>query len=225
MKADDDVKLLEEDELQLLRAIATEEINGLATTYRKLQQLTGRKSPYSVQILVTKLSGRGYVLITPGAARAIRLTRKGLAAVTGSMSGLRALPILGVRRSSYSAWADEGAVETFPVPGDAFEPSADFLMVAAGHATFPARGIFDGDLIAVQRTLELRRQALFVRAHAGELWVGNALPKDDGWKLVGVENTWEDGAQDVVGRVVGVLRTRVTARKRVSGTVEGDALP
>lgn len=203
-----------EQELALICAIAAEEVKGLAVTYRQLQVLTRRKSIFSVQLLVKDLAARGYLLLTPGSARAIRLTRLGLSVATEGIGAARVLPIRGVRRSFHAAWAEAGAIEHCPIPGSVFKLPADYLIVGAGDATFPERGYFPGDLIAIKQTSEPQHQQLFLEEFGNRLRIGNALPKGKAWKLVGSEGSWISPEPRIVGQVVGVLRTEVTSRKR-----------
>ena len=205
---------LKEDELELIRVIGAEEVRGLAVTYRQLQLLTARKSNYSVQLLAKKLAARGYVALNPGCARAIRLTRLGWKVATQGVGARHVLPILGVRRSFHAAKVDQGTAKYFALSGGVFEPAADYLIVAAGAATFPERGIFDGDLVAIRQTAEAQHQQLFLEEFQDELRLGKALPRGGEWKLVGSEDGWVSITPRILGEVVGVLRTRVTSRKR-----------
>lgn len=213
---------LNQEELRMIRAIGAEEVKGLAVTYRQLQQLMGHKSNYSTQVLAKKLAARGYVALNPGSARAIRLTHLGLNVATRGIGAVHVLPIRGVRRSFHAAWADAASIKHFPISGSVFDPVADYLITAAGQATFQERGIFDGDLVAVRQTAVAQHQQLFLEEFEGKLRIGNALPRDGNWKLVGSEGSWVSTAPNIVGEVVGMLRTRVTSRKRCRPERESD---
>jgi repressor LexA len=94
-------------------------------------------------------------VLEPGSARGIRLVEQ------------LGLPLIGSVAAGSPILAIENVQHRYALDANLFSPRADFLLRVRGLSMINA-GIFDGDLLAVHRTSEVRNGQIVVARLGGD---------------------------------------------------------
>lgn len=121
----------------------TLEILGAPPTRAEIASAFGFASANAAEDHLRALAKKGAVVLEPGAARGIRLVEQ------------LGLPLVGTVAAGSPILAVENVLGRYALDATLFRPKADFLLRVRGLSMINA-GIFDGDLLAVHRTLEAR---------------------------------------------------------------------
>ncbi len=132
------------------------EETGYPPTRAEIAQCLGFKSANAAEDHLKALAKKGAIEMVPGASRGIRLPD---AAPTG-------LPIVGQVAAGSPILAQEHIEEYCSIPHEFFSPVAHYLLRVKGMSMKDI-GIFDGDLLAVHRTQQIRNGQVVV-ARIGE---------------------------------------------------------
>ena len=127
--------------LQLIRDRI--EATGLPPTRAEIAQEFGFRSPNAAEEHLKVLARKGALELLPGASRGIRLTNGG------------GLPVVGRVAAGSPILAQEHIEAHYQIDSALFSPRADYLLKVRGMSMKDA-GILDGDLLAVQRTSDVR---------------------------------------------------------------------
>lgn len=127
---------------------------GLPPTLAEIAGAFGIRHACGVTKHMKALEAKGYLALTPGTARGMRLL-----APTG-------LPVIGRVAAGQPILAEAHIERHVRVDTVLFRPRADYLLRVKG-ASMCGAGILDGDLIAVHRTPEARNGQIVV-ARLGE---------------------------------------------------------
>jgi repressor LexA len=181
---------------------------GRPPTRVEIANILGFRSATAAENHLRALHRKGYITLSPGASRNIRLTE----AASNPDSGL---PLVGRVAAGSPVLAQEhiehwGAIESL------FEPRPDYLL-RVNDMSMRDVGILDGDLVAIHRTPEAHPGQIVVARLAKEVTVKrlevNAqgairlLPENPAFEAIPV-NPKRDGFA-IEGIVVGVLRTKL----------------
>lgn len=174
---------------------------GAPPTRSELAAALGVRSANAVEEHLRALQRKGAIELTRGTARGIRLL------------GGTGLPVIGRVAAGSPVLAEESVERRIELDPRLFNPAADYFLRVRGNSMTGA-GILDGDLVAVHRSAEARRDQIVVARLDDEVTVKRYRPAHGGVWLVPenpeMEPLWvqSDERQFVLeGVVVGVIRT------------------
>ncbi len=136
----------------------TLEILGAPPTRAEIATAFGFASHNAAEEHLRALAKKGVIVIEPGAARGIRLVEQ------------LGLPLIGRVAAGSPMLAVENIEGRYALDASLFRPRADFLLRVHGLSMLGA-GIFDGDLLAVQRNSEARDGQIVVARLGDEVTV------------------------------------------------------
>jgi repressor LexA len=129
---------------------------GYPPTRAEIARALGFRSPNAAEEHLRALDRKGVIRMIPGTSRGIRLPANGNETEPAeSQPQSPGLPIIGSVAAGSPILATEHIDRYCPLPADYFSPSADYLLRVRGLSMKDA-GIFDGDLLAVHRTQQIR---------------------------------------------------------------------
>jgi len=185
--------------LGLIREALAE--TGAPPTRSELAAALGVRSANAVEEHLRALERKGAIELTRGTARGIRL------------SGGAGVPVIGRVAAGSPTLAEESVERRIELDPRLFNPVADYFLRVRGNSMTGA-GILDGDLVAVHRTAEARRDQIVVARLDDEVTVKRYRPARGGAWLVPenpeMEPLWvRPGERQFAleGVVVGVIRT------------------
>ncbi|WGL17263.1 transcriptional repressor LexA [Microbulbifer bruguierae] len=187
--------------LELIKSYLDE--TGYPPTRAEIAQELGFRSPNAAEEHLKALARKGAIEMVAGASRGIR--------IPGHQAGL---PIVGRVAAGNPILAEENIEEYCEIPAEFFHPPADYLLRVHGMSMKNA-GILDGDLIAVQRTDNIRNGQIVVARIEDEVTVkrfkrrGNQamiqlLPENEDFEVIQVDMRDKNFA--IEGLAVGVIR-------------------
>lgn len=152
----------------------TVEVLGAPPTRAEISRAFGFASPNAAEDHLRALAKKGAINLEPGSARGIRLVEQ------------LGLPLIGSVAAGSPILAVENVQGRYALDAHLFSPRADFLLKVRGLSMIDA-GIFDGDLLAVHRTQQVRDGQIVVARLADEVTV-KRLKCHDGWLELIAEN-------------------------------------
>ena len=180
---------------------------GYPPTRAGIAKELGFRSPNAAEEHLKALDRKGAIEIIRGASRGIRVLHQ-------TPSGL---PIVGRVAAGNPILAEEHIEDYCEMPGSTFRPEANFLLQVRGDSMIDA-GIFDGDLLAVHKTLDARDGDIVVARIEDEVTV-KRLQVTNGGQLIRllpenadyapIEVTQDSGAFAIEGLGVGVIRRQM----------------
>ncbi|WP_413662434.1 transcriptional repressor LexA [Microbulbifer sp. EKSA008] len=187
--------------LDLIKSYLDE--TGYPPTRAEIAQELGFRSPNAAEEHLKALARKGAIEMVAGASRGIR--------IPDHQSGL---PIVGRVAAGNPILASEHIEDYCDLPASFFHPPADYLLRVHGMSMRDA-GILDGDLLAVQKTEQVRNGQIVVARIDDEVTVkrfrrkGNQatvqlLPENDDFELIQVD--MRDKNFVIEGLAVGVIR-------------------
>lgn len=182
------------------------EHKGYPPSVREIGEAVGLSSSSTVHAHLSNLEEMGYLRRDPTKPRAIEL-------LVGDQSiehrrNLIQLPILGRVAAGQPLLAEENVEGHFPLPRDFGPIEGAFMLRVRGESMIDA-GIFDGDLVVVQRTSQANDGDIVVALIEDEATVKRFFreserirlqPENDAMAPIYVTDV------TVVGRVVGLVR-------------------
>lgn len=180
--------------------------SGAPPTRAEIASAFGFRSPNAAEEHLRALARKGAIEIAPGRSRGIRV-------VAGrSAQGGVVLPLVGRVAAGSPILAVENIESELAVDAGLFHPRADYLLRVRGDSMIGA-GIFDGDLLAVHRSVSVEPGQIVV-ARLGEEVTVKRLQRDGGRVRLCAENPAyapiEVDTEEVFaieGLAVGVVRT------------------
>ncbi len=141
------------------------EDNGFPPTRAEIAQKLGFKSPNAAEEHLKALARKGAIEMTPGASRGIRIP--GFEPGANDEDGL---PVIGRVAAGAPILAQQNIEESCRINPDFFHPRADYLLRVRGMSMKDI-GIYDGDLLAVHSTREVRNGQVVVARLGDEVTV------------------------------------------------------
>lgn len=192
---------------------------GFPPTRAEIAQTLGFKSANAAEDHLRALEKKGFITLTPGASRGIRLTQAAdLSTIKTSSSNLLekaisalTLPLIGRVAAGTPILAAENISRSLNVDTHLFSKQPDYLLEVRGLSMRDA-GILDADLLAVKKVQEARSGQIVV-ARIGEEVTVKRLNVQKGWIQLDPENpdfepiivSDTDGFA-IEGLVVGLIR-------------------
>jgi len=141
---------------------------GFPPTRAEIAQALGFKSANAAEDHLRALEKKGFITLTPGASRGIRLTHpehatraESLAQKAREMVSGLSLPLIGRVAAGSPILATENVSKELNVDPALFDKRPDYLLQVRGMSMRDA-GILDGDLLAVHKTQEARSGQIVV---------------------------------------------------------------
>ncbi|AQQ67539.1 repressor LexA [Microbulbifer agarilyticus] len=187
--------------LELIKSYVDD--TGYPPTRAEIAQELGFRSPNAAEEHLKALARKGAIEMVAGASRGIRIPDHH----TG-------LPVVGRVAAGNPILAEENIEEYCEIPAEFFHPPADYLLRVHGMSMKDA-GILDGDLLAVQRTDNIRNGQIVVARIEDEVTVkrfkrrGNQAtvqlhPENEEFNVIEVD--MRDRNFAIEGLAVGVIR-------------------
>lgn len=178
---------------------------GVPPTRAEIANTLGFRSANAAEDHLRALARKGYIEMTPGASRGIRLVKR----VPKSQEGL---PVLGRVAAGSPMLAEENVETRYSLIHEMFQPLADYMLKVRGMSMRDA-GILEGDLIAIHRTQDVRNGQLVVARIDNEVTVKRYWKKGNKVTLEAENPDFQDievdlarQPLDIEGIVVGVVR-------------------
>ncbi|NUQ33445.1 MAG: transcriptional repressor LexA [Planctomycetaceae bacterium] len=171
----------------------------------------GFNSPNASASHLNALRKKGYIRIEPRASRGIEVLKTTGGAVQHSTL-TPSIPIVGRVSAGSPILAEQHIEGELALDSDAFKKRADYLLRVHGDSMIDA-GIYEGDLIAVHRTQEVRSGDVIVANVNGDVTVKTLRRKgkqveleaaNKRYKPISVDNDKDEFA--IEGLCVGVIR-------------------
>lgn len=148
---------------QILKLIETTVLNtGFPPTRAEIAQALGFKSANAAEDHLRALEKKGYITLTPGASRGIRLKQSAERATKTAVSELMhdvmstiSVPVIGRVAAGSPVLATENVSRELTVDPSVFANSPDYMLEVRGMSMRDI-GILDGDLLAVKKTNDAR---------------------------------------------------------------------
>jgi repressor LexA len=148
----------QEQVLQLIKDYMEE--TGYPPTRADIAKELGFKSANAAEEHLRALAKKGYIEIVPGASRGIRLPD----------SEEQGIPIVGRVAAGNPILAQEHIEDYCELKPTFFSPAADYFLRVHGESMIDV-GIYDGDLLAVHRTEQVRNGQIVVARIEDEVTV------------------------------------------------------
>ena len=132
------------------------EANGYPPTRAEIAQELGFKSPNAAEEHLKALARKGAIEMTPGASRGIRIP-----GFEPNSQDEDSLPVIGRVAAGAPILAQQNIEDSCRISPAFFSPKADYLLKVKGMSMKDI-GIFDGDLLAVHRTQNVRNGQVVV---------------------------------------------------------------
>jgi len=176
------------------------ELRGYPPSIREICGAAGLKSTSTVHAYLQRLEQANLIRRDGSKSRTIELV--------GERTKTVKLPLIGRVAAGRPILAEEFREGEIALPQELVGPGEHFLLHVRGDSMI-GRGIFDGDLVIVQRASSAERGALVVALIGDEATV-KILEKDGAaWILRAANPAYADLRPEelqIVGRVVGLLR-------------------
>ncbi len=178
------------------------EENGFPPTRAEIAKILGFRSPNAAEEHLRALARKGAITIMPGTSRGIRLPEQ----------TLPGLPVIGQVAAGSPILAQEHVETHLEIAPTFFSPKADFLLRVRGMSMKDV-GILDGDLLAVHKTIDVRKGQIIVARIGDEVTVKRfdkkdntvfLYPENDEFKTITVNLKKDQFA--VEGLSVGIIR-------------------
>ncbi|MGH8230854.1 MAG: transcriptional repressor LexA [Steroidobacteraceae bacterium] len=177
---------------------------GMPPTRAEIAAELGFRSPNAAEEHLRTLARKGVIQLLPGASRGIQLQ--------DTLREQLGLPLIGAVAAGRTMLADENIVDHVQIDPGVFQPRPHYLLKVVGMSMKDA-GILDGDLVAVQRTSEVRNRQIIVARLENEVTVKRyrqegsvvwLLPENPEFEPIRVDLAQQ--SMLIEGVVVGVLR-------------------
>ena len=175
-----------QEEILGLITLAIEE-SGLPPTRAEIAHRLGFASANAAEEHLRALAKKGYIELSPGTSRGIRITHSNnhssannfrqLNLPSGGLQQLT-LPLIGRVAAGCPITAIEHIEKQVPVDPSLFSKGADYLLRVKGMSMRDA-GILDGDYLAVKKTTEARNGDIVVARIDDEVTVKRLQRKKD----------------------------------------------
>ena len=167
----DDLTPRQRDVLGFIQAHA--EAEGVPPTLQQIADAFGFRQACAAHKHVRRLQQAGYLEVRPNEARGIRVVGGGRAPAGGwlkTRDDRLELPVLGRVAAGSPIGADAGVERHVLLDRALFSSRPDYLLRVKGDS-MRDDGIFDGDLVAVQRASDARNGQVVVARIDGEITI------------------------------------------------------
>ncbi len=200
---------LSEKQQRILDFIRNDQLNkGYPPSVREICVAVGLKSTSTVHGHLERLEKKGYIRRDPTKPRAIEIVDNGFTPVRHEMINI---PIVGKVAAGEPLLASENIEDYFPIPIDYVKsPNANLFMVVVQGESMINVGIFDGDLLIVEKqetakdkdiVVALLDDSVTVKTFYKEANTVRLQPENDTMAPIYTDNV------SILGKVIGLYRT------------------
>jgi len=186
--------------------------NGAPPTRAEIADYFGFKSANAAEDHLKSLAKKGYINIKSATSRGISLT----ATSQTHTKRPKGFPLIGNVAAGQPILAEENLQQYIDIESSFFDETPDFLLTVIGNS-MQNIGIFEGDIIAVRKTSNIRNKQIVVARIDDDVTVkryqkdGNIItlqPENDDYQPIKVD--LNDKNLAIEGVVVGLLRQKIT---------------
>lgn len=156
---------------------------GMPPTRAEIAKKLGFRSANAAEEHLKALARKGFIEIISGTSRGIRLL---VESEENSITPAEMLPLIGKVAAGSPILAAEHVESHYQLAGSMFKPNADFLLRVEGMSMKDI-GIYDGDLLAVHKTEQVRNGQIVV-ARVGDEVTVKRLKKEGNFVYLIAEN-------------------------------------
>jgi len=185
---------------------------GYPPTVAEIADHFGFSSPNAAASHLNALRKKGYIRVEPRASRGIEVLRRADGAKQGATLA-PSLPIIGRVAAGSPILAEEHIEGTIGVETAAFGRQADYLLRVFGDSMIEL-GIFEDDLVAIERTQDVRTGDVVVANMNGDVTLKTYRRKGTkvtlepaNAKLKPIEVNPSKDVFTIEGRAIGLLRS------------------
>jgi len=192
--------------LELIRHCISE--TGMPPTRAEIARTLGFRSANAAEEHLKALKRKGAIELIPGTSRGIRIKDR----LLDAMNEASGLPLVGRVAAGQPILAQEHIEARYQIDPALFHPRPHYLLQVHGMSMRDA-GIFNGDLVAVHRTPDVRHNQIVVarleeevtvkryRQNGKQVWL---MPENEEFEPIKVDLEFE--SLIIEGVVVGVIR-------------------
>ena len=182
--------------------------NGAPPTRAEIADYFGFKSANAAEDHLKSLAKKGYINIKSGTSRGISL----ITTSTKQIKRPKGFPLVGNVAAGQPILAEENLQQYIDIETNFFNETPDFLLSVKGDS-MQNIGIFEGDIIAVRKTANVRNRQIVVARIDDDVTVKRyqkdeniitLLPENDDYEPIKVD--LNDQNLEIEGIVVGLLR-------------------
>ncbi len=175
--------------------------NGVTPSVREICSAVGLKSPSTVQVNLDALEEKGYIIRDRMHKRSIR--------IVGQAENVRHVPLLGVVTAGIPILAVENIETYLPFTGGHISSDKDMFALRVRGESMINAGIFDGDILYVERTPVARNGDIVVALIEDEATVKTFYKENGHFRLQPENDIFEPIIVDelvILGKVIALTR-------------------
>lgn len=136
-------------------------LNGFSPSISDIGKALNIKSTSTVHKIISSLEEKKYINKHPNKNRSITIVEPEINPDDEFKNNITLLPLIGVVHAGMPVLADENIEELVPIPNDWLSRGEFFMLRVKGDSMMDA-GIYEGDLLIVQRIREARNGEIVV---------------------------------------------------------------
>ena len=136
--------------------------NGYPPSVREIGEALGLSSTSTVHSHLSALEKKGYLRRNQSKSRALEVCDHSSPAAFTSEHEMVNVPILGKIAAGMPAYAEENFEDIFPLPLQYLRSNQELFMLTVSGESMIDAGIFDGDLVIVEKTPSARNGQIVV---------------------------------------------------------------
>ncbi|MBQ8503163.1 MAG: transcriptional repressor LexA [Clostridia bacterium] len=192
---------LSENQYRILEYLKERAAYGAIPSVREICQAVGLKSTSSVQNNLDALEEKGYIERDPMLKRSIR--------IVGQAENVRHVPLLGVVTAGLPILAVEQIESYLPFTGGHISSDKEMFALRVRGESMLNAGIFDGDIIFVEKTPTARNGEIVVALIEDEATVKTFYKENGHFRLQPENDDFEPIIVNeviILGKVVAMMR-------------------
>lgn len=192
---------LSENQFRILEYLKERAAYGAVPSVREICQAVGLRSTSSVQNNLDALEEKGYIERDPMLKRSIR--------IVGQAENVRHVPLLGVVTAGLPILAVENVEAYLPFTGGHISSDKDMFALKVRGESMLNAGIYDGDILFVERTPSARNGEIVVALVGDEATVKTFYKEKGHFRLQPENDDFEPIIVDevaILGKVVAMMR-------------------
>lgn len=181
---------------------------GYPPAVREICEAVGLSSPSSVHAHLESLEKKGYIRRTPIKPRAIEIVEPG-EKEDEIKSKVDFVPIIGTVTAGEPILAVQNIEDYFPVPATRSHDIPKFMLKVHGNSMINA-GIYDGDMVLVERTTTAENGDIVVALLGDSATVKRFYMENGHYRLQPENDTMEPiivSEVSIIGKVIGSYRS------------------
>lgn len=192
---------LSENQFRILEFLKERSGSGIVPSVREICQAVGLKSTSSVQANLDALEEKGYIIRDPMLKRSIR--------IVGQAENVRHVPLLGTVTAGIPILAVEQIESYIPFTGGHISADAEMFALKVRGESMLGAGIYDGDILFVEKTPYARNGDIVVALIEDEATVKTFYKENGHFRLQPENDAFEPIIVDelvILGKAVAMMR-------------------